>query len=335
MLITRILQGAVMWAIICREWGSSDKLEFDEVPEPEMIEGGIRIRVRAAGVNFADSLIIEGKYQVKPLHPFSPGLEVSGQVMECASSVNGFKSGDRVMAIVQHGGYAEEVVVHHQNVFKIPDSMSFHEAAAFPVAYGTSHIGLKHKLKLEKGETLLINGAAGGVGLTAVELAKQMNVKVVAAAGSDRKLAVAKKAGADHLINYNSEDVRAKVKIYTKGKGVDAVYDPVGGEAFKTALRATAQMGRVLVVGFASGSIPQIPANILLVKNISVIGYYWGAYQVLNPSILDKSFSELFGWFESGQLKPQISKTFDLEDAGKAIEELGKRKSIGKLVIKI
>ena len=324
-----------MWAIICREWGSADKLEFDEVSVPEMIEGGIRIRVKAAGVNFADSLIIEGKYQVKPLHPFSPGLEVSGQIIECAPSVNGFKNGDRVMAIVQYGGYAEEVVVPQQNVFKIPDSMSFQVAAAFPVAYGTSHIGLKYKLRLEKGETLLINGAAGGVGLTAVELAKQMNVKVIAAAGSDGKLAMAKQAGADHLINYNSEDVRAKVKIYTKGKGVDAVYDPVGGEAFKSALRATAQMGRILVVGFASGSIPQIPANILLVKNISVIGYYWGAYQVLNPLILEKSFSELFGWFDSGQLSPHISKIFDLEDAGKAIEELGKRKSVGKLVIKI
>jgi NADPH2:quinone reductase len=324
-----------MWAIICRSWGEPEDLDFDEMPEPDMIEGGVRIKVRAAGVNFADSLIIAGKYQVKPFHPFSPGLEVAGEVMECAPSVVRFKPGDRVMALVQYGGYAEQVVTEESDVFLIPDNMDFITAASFLVVYGTSHIGIKYKLNLKKGETLLINGAAGGVGLTAIEIAKLMGGTIIAAAGSKNKLELAKKMGAHHLINYREEDVRARVKIFTKGKGVDAVYDPVGGDAFEVALRATSQRGRVLVVGFASGSVQKILANILLVKNISVIGYYWGAYRILEPKLLKESFAELIGWFEEGKLRPHISQTFDLPDAGAAIKALSSRQSTGKVVIKI
>lgn len=324
-----------MWAIVCKEWGGEDDLSFEEIPEPNMIEAGVRIRVRAAGVNFADSLIISGKYQVKPQLPFCPGLEVSGEVIECAPSVTRVRIGDRVMAMVQYGGYAEEVVTPETDVFPIPENMDYITAAGFPVTYGTSHIGLKAKLKLKEGETLLINGASGGVGLTAIEIAKMMKIKVFAAAGSKKKLEMAKRAGADHLINYQEEDLRGQVKLFTEGKGADAVFDPVGGVAFESALRATAQMGRILIVGFASGSIPEIPANILLVKNISVIGYYWGGYRVLNPGALNGSFSELLDWYQSGKLKPVISRIFDLEDGSKAIKEITSRKSTGKLVIKM
>ncbi len=324
-----------MWAQVCREWGGPDDLEFDEVPEPGMIENGVRINVKAAGLNFADTLMIKGEYQVKPQHPFSPGLEVSGVVIECAAGVTRVKEGDRVMAIVHFGGYSEQVVTHENDVYVIPDSMDYVSAAAFPIVYGTSHVGLKYKLNLKVGETLLVNGAAGGVGLTAVELAKKMGATVIASAGGSDKLKVAKDTGADHLIDYKTEDIKARAKIFTEGHGVDCVYDPVGGSAFESSLRATAQGGRILVVGFASGTVPQIPANILLVKNISVIGFYWGAHRILAPQLLDQSFRELLGWYAAGDLKPHVSHTFDLADAGKALKMLTSRASTGKVVLKM
>jgi len=324
-----------MWAILCREWGGPDELEFDEAPEPEMVEGGVRINVKAAGLNFADTLMIKGEYQVKPLHPFSPGLEVSGTVMECASSVTRVKPGDRVMAMVHHGGFAEQAVANESEVYVIPDNMDFVSAAAFPVVYGTSHVGLKNKLNLQPDQVLLVNGAAGGVGLTAVELGKKMGATVIASAGGPEKLQVAKEAGADHLIDYKVEDIRARCKIFTDGKGVDAVYDPVGGDAFTSSLRATAQGGKLLVVGFASGTVPQVPANILLVKNLSVVGFYWGAHRVLDPKLLDDSFAELLGWYAAGDLKPHISHTYDLADAGKALKMLTSRAATGKIVLKM
>jgi NADPH:quinone reductase len=324
-----------MWAQLCREWGEPDDLEFGETPEPEMIERGVRINVKAAGVNFADTLIIKGEYQVKPQHPFSPGLEVSGVVIECAAGVTRVKEGDRVMAMVHYGGFAEQVVAEENDVFVIPDNMDFISAAAFPVVYGTSHVGLKYKLKLKAGETLLVNGAAGGVGLTAVEIAKKMGATVIASAGGQDKLKVAAEMGADHLIDYKTEDIRARAKIFTDGRGVDAVYDPVGGSAFDASLRASVQGGRVLVVGFASGTVPQIPANILLVKNLSVIGFYWGAHRILAPQLIMNSFEELLGWYEAGDLNPHVSHTYDLADAGKALNMLTSRKATGKVVLEM
>ncbi len=322
-----------MWAQLCRNWGDEGDLEFDEAPEPEMVEGGVRINVKASGLNFADTLMIKGEYQIKPRHPFSPGLEVSGVVIECAADVTRVKEGDRVMAIVHYGGFAEQVVADENDVFVIPYNMDFVNAAAFPVVYGTSHIGLKYKLKLMAGETLLVNGAAGGVGLTAVELGKKMGAIVIASAGGPEKLKVAKDMGADHLIDYKSEDIRNQSKIFTDGRGVDAVYDPVGGAAFDSSLRAAVQGGRVLVVGFASGTVPQVPANILLVKNLSVIGYYWGAHRILAPELIANSFDELLSWYEAGELKPHVSHTYDLADAGKALKKLTSREATGKIVL--
>jgi len=322
-----------MWAQLCRNWGGPDELEFDQAPEPDMVEGGVRIAVKAAGLNFADTLMIRGEYQVKPRHPFSPGLEVSGIVIECAADVTRVAEGDRVMAIVHYGGYAEQVVAHENDVFVIPDKMDFVAAAAFPVVYGTSHIGLRYKLKLQAGETLLVNGAAGGVGLTAVEIAKKLGAIVIASAGGKDKLQVAADMGADHLIDYQTENIRDRSKIFTDGRGVNAVYDPVGGSAFDASLRAVAQGGRLLVVGFASGTIPQIPANILLVKNLSVIGYYWGAHRIIAPDLIARSFGELLTWFDAGDLSPHVSHTFDLADANKALKMLGSRKATGKIVL--
>lgn len=324
-----------MWAIVCRDWCEPDGLELDDVPEPEPVSGHVRIAVRAAGLNFADTLMIKGDYQVKPERPFSPGLEVAGDILEVAEDVTAFRPGDRVMAVVHHGGFAEEVVAVSTDVFLIPDGLDYTRAAGFPIAYGTSHVGLKDKLNLQPGETILIHGAAGGVGLTAVEIAKKMGATVIATAGGPEKLEIAESYGADHLIDYKTEDIRARVRELTQGKGVDCVYDPVGGDVFTASLRATAQGGRILVVGFASGTVAPVPANILLVKNISVIGFYWGAHRTLDPALLDRSFKELLAWFEAGDLDPHVSHTFDLADAAKAMNMLKSRKSTGKIVLKM
>ena len=322
-----------MRAAVCHDWGEPESLSIEDMPEPEMTEGGVRIAVKAAGVNFADTLMIKGEYQVRPPFPFSPGLEVGGEVLECAPGVTQVKPRDKVMAMVPFGGYAEQVIAPEVDVFRVPDAMDEISAAAFPVVYGTSHIGLKDKLNLQPGEVLLVNGAAGGVGLTAVEIAKKMGATVIAAAGGADKLAVAKEYGADHLIDYRSEDIKNRVKELTDGRGADAVYDPVGGKAFDAALRATVQRGRILVVGFASGTVPQVPANILLVKNISVIGFYWGAHRILDPDLITASFEELFGWYAAGDLTPHISHTFDLADAAEAMHTLKSRKSTGKVIL--
>ncbi len=322
-----------MRAFLCHDWGEAEAMQVEDAPAPEMTADGVRIAVKAAGVNFADTLMVKGEYQVRPPFPFSPGLEVAGEVLECAPGVDAFKQGDRVMAMVHYGGYATEVVAPAKDVVRIPDSMDFTIAAGFPIVYGTSHIGLVDKLKLQPGETLLVHGAAGGVGLTAVEIGKLLGATVIATAGGADKLAVAKRYGADHLIDYKAEDIRERVKQLTDGRGTDAVYDPVGGMAFDASLRATAQMGRILVVGFASGTVPQAPANILLVKNITLIGYYWGAHRKLQPELVRSSFATLMDWYEAGKLKPHISHTFDLADAAKAMAMLKSRKSTGKVVL--
>ena len=322
-----------MRAIICRKWGTPDDLTIDDLSVPEMIDDGVRISVKACGVNFADTLMVSGEYQVRPPFPFSPGLEVSGDVLEVAPGITDFKPGDRVMAMVPWGGYADQVLAPETAVYKIPDTMNYVSAAAFPVAYGTSHIGLTNKLKLQKNETLLVLGAAGGVGLTAVELGKHIGATVIAAAGNKDKLLTAKNCGADHLIDYSQEDIRERVKQLTDGRGADCVFDPVGGPAFDVSLRATAQMGRILIVGFASNTIPQVPANILLVKNISLIGYFWGAHRKLAPGLIKNSFAELLELYRNGNLRPHISHTFDLSKAADAMLMLKSRSSTGKVVL--
>lgn len=322
-----------MRAVLCKELGGPEKLSIEEVPSPPIQDGAVRIEVHAAGVNFADTLLIAGQYQDKATLPFIPGMEVSGIVSEVGAGVTRLKRGDRVLASIGRGGYAEEVVVEADIVHRIPDSMEFAVAAGFPVAYSTSHGAYAWRGRLKAGEWVLVLGASGGVGLTAVEIAKAMGATVIAAAGGAEKLAVAKRAGADHLIDYTSEDLRERVKEITGGRGVDVVYDPVGGDAFDQSLRCIAWEGRIIVIGFAGGRIPQIPANLVLVKNIDIIGFFWGSYRRHKPQLLTDSFEQLFRWFEAGKLKPHVSHRLPLSEAAKALELLKTRKSTGKVVL--
>jgi NADPH2:quinone reductase len=322
-----------MRAVLCKEWGGPEKLAVEDVPSPPIRDGAVRIAVHAAGINFADLLLISGQYQEKPPFPFTPGMEAAGTVTEVGAGVATLKAGDRVMALTGTGGYAEEIVVDVNRVYKIPDKMDFASAAGFPVVYGTSHGAFDWRAHLKSGEWLLVHGAAGGVGLTAVELGKVMGAKVIACAGSTEKLEIARQYGADHLIDYSREDIRERVKAITGGRGADVVYDPVGGDAFDASLRSIAWGGRIIIIGFASGHIPQAPANILLVKNIDVIGFYWGSYQARKPELLRDSYAKLLGWFEQGKLKPHISARIDLKDVAQAMNLLRERKSTGKVVL--
>lgn len=322
-----------MRAVLCKEWGSPQKLVIDDVPAPPLRDGAVRIQVHAAGVNFADLLLIAGQYQEKPAFPFTPGAEAAGEIMEVGSAVSGLKPGDRVMALTGLGAFAEEAVVDAARVLPIPDSLSFPMAAAFPVAYGTSHGALEWRARLQPGEWLLVTGAAGGVGLTAVEIGKAMGARVIACAGSAEKLAIAQHHGADHLIDYSKEDLRERVKAITGGRGADVIYDPVGGDVFDASLRCIAWGGRIVIIGFAAGRVSQIPANIALVKNIDVIGFYWGSYQSHKPDLLRSSFAQLFRWFREGKLHPHVSQQLPLDQAHAALEMLQERKSTGKVVL--
>ncbi|PCJ57422.1 MAG: zinc-binding dehydrogenase [Rhodospirillaceae bacterium] len=322
-----------MQAILCRQWGPPEALRLEEIAPPALPPTGVRIRVAAAGVNFADLLMIAGKYQKKPPFPFTPGLEIAGTVVECGKAVQGFSKGQRVMAVVGHGGFAEEAVAEATAVFPIPDRMDFTVAAGFPVAYGTSHGALAWRAALQPGETLLVHGAAGGVGLTAVEIGKTMGARVIATASTAEKLELAIAHDADDGINSRTEDIRTRVKELTDGRGADVVYDPVGGAIFDASLRATAWGGRILVIGFASGDVPQIPANVLLVKNVTVHGYVWGSYVTRTPARVQASFKTLLCWWEEGRLKPHISKTLPLKAAGEALNLLKTRRATGKVVL--
>jgi NADPH2:quinone reductase len=324
-----------MRAIVCENWGDPDTLKLGELPLPEMGPGQVRIRMRAAGVNFADTVLVRGHYQEKPELPFAPGLEGAGEILEVADDVTDFKPGDRVMAVVSTGGFAEEAVCNAATVFPMPEGMDDATAAAFPVAYGTSHLALAHRANLQPGETMLVLGAGGGVGLTAIECAKAMGATVIAAASSAEKLALAADRGADHLINYTDDDLRAEIKKLTDGHGVDVVYDPVGGDLAQAAMRSMAWCGRFLVIGFASGDVPQFPGNYLLVKNISIVGVYWGAYRTRDPEVFRNGFAELTRWWDEGKLKPHVSQIFPLADAPKALAMLEGRQSTGRLVINI
>lgn len=322
-----------MRAVLCKEWGGPEKLVVADVPSPPLHDGAVRIAVHAAGINFLDTLIITGQYQVKPPLPFTPGAEAAGIVTEVGAGVRDFKPGDRVMAMAENGGYAEEVVVAADKVFPIPGKMDFSSAAGFPITYGTSHVALDYRAHLKPGEWLLVLGAAGGVGITAVEIGKIMGARVIAAAGGAEKLAVARQYGADEVIDYSHEDIRERVKAITGGRGANVIYDPVGGDAFDASLRSVAWEGRIIIIGFASGRISQIPANIALVKNVDIIGFYWGSYQIHKPNVPKESFKQLLRWFEEGKLKPHVSESFDLKDVAVALERLKQRKSTGKVVL--
>ena len=322
-----------MRAVVCTEWGGPEKLGVEDVPSPVLRDGAVRIKVQAAGVNFADLLLIAGQYQEKPAFPFTPGAEAAGVVTEVGAGVTGLKIGDRVMALTGLGAFAEEAIVDAQRALAMPPAMEFETGAAFPVAYGTSHGALEWRARLQSGEWLLVTGAAGGVGLTAVEIGKAMGARVIACAGSADKLAIAQQHGADHLVDYSKEDIRERVKAITGGRGADVIYDPVGGDAFDASLRSIAWGGRIIIIGFAAGRVSQIPANIVLVKNIDVIGFYWGSYQAHKPDLLRRSFTQLFRWFQEGKLRPHVSHRLPLERAGEALQLLQQRQSTGKVVL--
>lgn len=322
-----------MKAVVCRQWGSAEDLVVEEIESPAMAAGDVRIAVHACGINFGDTLMIAGQYQVKPPFPFTPGFEIAGEIMEIGDGVSHYKPGDRVIAFTDYGGYAEEVVTRATSCLPIPDNMNFVDAAAFMVAYGTSHLALDHRAHLQAGEVLLVHGAAGGVGLTAVEIGKRMGATVIATASSPEKLAVTQQYGADHLINYREENFRDRVKEITGGKGADVIYDPVGGDVFDSSLRCINWEGRLLVIGFASGRIPQAPANLTLVKNCSIVGVYWGAYAMKQPQTLLESMQTLLGWYSEGKLKPHISATYPLEQVAEAMTMLTNRESTGKVVL--
>lgn len=324
-----------MKAIVCHELSGLTALRLEDVPEPRPRPGQVRVRVRACGINFADSLIARGQYQTQPEPPFSPGFEVAGDILDVGEGVTDFRAGDRVIAITPHGGYAEQVVANVDRCVPMPATMPYEQGAAFPVVFGTSHIALWHRARLRAGETLVVHGASGGVGLTAVAIGKQLGATVIATASSPEKLAVAQEHGADYLIDTRREDVRSRIKELTGGRGADVIYDPVGGELFAASLRAIAFEGRILVIGFAGGTVPQIPANHLLVKNVDVIGLNWPAYAERHPQVMTASFRTLMDWYLTGAIRPYISAIYPLERAVDALEQVVARKSTGKVVIAV
>jgi len=325
-----------MKAVLCREWGGPESLRVEEAASPALAPNEARIRVRACGVNFADTLMIAGKYQVKPEFPFTPGLEAAGEVIETGARVRHLAPGQRVLAVMRHAGaYSEEIVINADAVVPIPEAMDFITAAAFPVAYGTAHFALTHRGQLAPGENLLVLGAAGGVGLAAVEIGKALGARVIAAAGGSDKLAAAKAHGADELIDYRTESIRDRVRELTQGRGADVVFDPVGGDAFDQALRAVNWQARLLVIGFAAGRIQAVPANLILVKNVSVVGVVWGAQAERDPVMVSRNLAELLRWWEAGRLHPLVARSFPLAEAGAAMTALLSRRYPGKIVLEV
>ncbi|HXN79782.1 MAG TPA: NADPH:quinone oxidoreductase family protein [Steroidobacteraceae bacterium] len=322
-----------MKAVLAREFALLDQLVLEEVPARHAAPGEVVISVKACGVNFLDGLMVQGKYQTRPPLPFSPGAEVSGVIKEVGTEVNGFAPGTRVLAFTGHGGYAEEVTVAAARVFALPAEMDFATAAAFPIVYATSHHALKDRAQLMAGETLLVLGAAGGVGLTAVEIGKLMGARVIACASSDDKLALCREYGADELINYASSDLRERVRQLTGGKGADVAYDPVGGAYAEPAVRALAFQGRYLVIGFASGEIPKIALNLVLLKVTSIVGVFWGAFAQAQPQRNAANIAELLSWYQQGRLRPHVSGTYPLASYREALDVVMNRRAKGKIVL--
>lgn len=324
-----------MKAALVKSYGPPDSVVIEEVPSPTPGKGEVKLRVRACGVNFPDVLMVAGKYQVRPELPFSPGAEMSGEVIELGEGVTGIDKGARVLCMVGYGGMAEEICVPAKAVVPIPEGMDFRTAAAVMLTYGTSYHALKQRASLQPGETLLVLGAAGGVGLAATELGALMGATVIAAASSAEKLELAKQHGATHLINYTEGSLKEQVKALTDGRGVDVIYDPVGGPLFDDCLRSLAWRGRLLVIGFASGEIPKAPANLPLLKGSSIVGVFWGAFTQHEPKAHEENMRELVGWFRSGELKPHIADVLPLDRAGDAMRILADRKAMGKVVVEM
>ncbi|MBC6417027.1 MAG: NADPH:quinone oxidoreductase family protein [Rhodospirillales bacterium] len=322
-----------MRAMLCAETGREAKLSLREIARPDPGPGEVLIRVRAAGVNFADTLMLAGRYQDRPPPPFAPGLEAAGEIAALGRTVEGWKEGDRVLAFLDRGGFADYTVARAQDLHAIPPSVDNATAAALGIAYGTAHGSLVWRARLQPEEWLAVHGAAGGTGLASVEIGKALNARVIATAGSPEKLAVAAAHGADALIDYRKEELRDRIEALTAGQGADVILDPVGGAVFEASLRALAFEGRLLTLGFAGGSIPQAPANIAMVKNISVIGFYWGAYRRRAPARVAQQMRDLFAWLLEGRLQPLVSHRLPLEEGEAALDLLRGRKAIGKVVL--
>ncbi len=322
-----------MKAVLCKSHGMPDTLVVEDVPSPDLTEGQVLISVKACGVNFPDTLIIQGKYQFKPDLPFSPGGEVSGVIKAVGDGVTNVSVGDRVIAFSTWGGFAEELAVDANRLIRMSDKMEFEKASAFILTYGTSYHALKDRANIQPGETLLVLGASGGVGLAAIQLGKAMGARVIAAASTKEKLDVCAANGADELINYSSEDLRARVKEITQGAGVDVIYDPVGGPLSEKALRDMSWGGRFLVVGFAVGEIPKVPLNLALLKGCSIVGVFWGDFTRREPALNEANNQELMRLFEAGKISPHIHKVYPLTQASEALNELLDKKVSGKVVL--
>jgi NADPH2:quinone reductase len=322
-----------MKALMCHAFGPIADLRLEDVPNPTPGAAQVLIKVEAASVNFPDALIVQGLYQFKPPLPFSPGAELAGVVEAVGEDVRHLKPGDRVIASTMHGSFAEWCVADANRVLPLPAGMDFELGAAFVLTYGTSLHALQQCARLQAGETLLVLGAAGGVGLAAIEIAKAMGARVIAAASSAAKLALCKKVGADELINYDEEELRRRVDALTEGRGADVVYDPVGGRYSETALRATAWRGRFLVVGFAAGEIPKIPLNLALLRERAIIGVFWGDAMRRDPAQHLANMKLLAEWFAAGKVRPVISERVPLAGAADAIARMANRQVMGKVVV--
>jgi len=322
-------------AVLCKAYGPPESLVVEDIASPEPGPDDVVITVKAASVNFPDVLIIQNKYQVKPPLPFSPGSEVAGVVKSVGAGVTHVGIGDPVLAIIGYGAFAEEVKTEGRRVLPLPHGMDFASAAAFGLTYATSEHALRDRGALQAGETLLVLGAAGGVGIAAIEIGKALGARVIACASTGDKLAVCRAHGADETINYATEDLRERIKALTTGSGADVVYDPVGGPYTELALRSIAWRGRLLVVGFAAGEIPKIPLNLTLLKGCAIVGVFWGEFTRREPERFAESMAQLGRWYAEGRLKPHISETFPLERAADALTRMANREVLGKVVLQV
>ena len=322
-----------MRAVVVDRLGEPRDLRVGDTPEPELFAGGLAVDVKAAGCNFFDILMVQGRYQVKPPLPFIPGAEVGGVVSAVGAEVDGFRPGDRILANVPMGAFAERIVVPARAAWRMPDGMGFDEGAALPIVYPTSYAALVLRAGLRAGETLLVHAAAGGVGLAAVQIGKALGAHVLATAGGPEKLAIAREAGADICIDYRSADWPEQVKAATDGRGADVIYDSVGGDVLDQSLKCIAWSGRLLVIGFAGGRIPEIKANRILLKNIAVVGLHWGAYQQHEPARIPEVVGALFRMYAAGTIRPVIGARYPLDRVADALEALGSRRTHGKVVL--
>lgn len=323
-----------MKAIVCKAWGLPDTLVVEEQPEPQPKAGEVLVDIVAAGVNFPDVLIIQNKYQFKPELPFTPGNELAGTVRAVGAGVTTLKAGDRVFGFVPHGAFAEQIVAPASALIRMTDTMDFDTAAALTLTYGTSHHAVVDRAQLQAGETMLVLGAAGGVGLAAIEIGKALGATVIAAASTEEKLAVCRDHGADATINYSTEDLREGIKRCTGGQGPDVIYDPVGGSYTEAAFRSIAWRGRHLVIGFANGEIPKLPLNLPLLKGASAVGVFWGDFIRREPARHTAAMEELMRWHAAGKIRPHVSATYALAQTPQALLDMASRKVTGKIVIR-